>query len=95
MRLQRNGHVAQRKAHLSLAVGKSCESIVVFFAADLGPLSATLNIPHNGTASPQMVPLSATVTKTGHSENTLDPRMRGYASGDCRRSLLGVSPSAL
>jgi hypothetical protein len=66
LRSQRNGHVAPRRAHLSLAVGKSCAIIVVFFADDLGSLSATLNIPNYGTASPQMVPLSATVTKTGH-----------------------------
>jgi hypothetical protein len=65
LRSQRNGHVAPRRAHLSLAVGKSCAIIVVFFADDLGSLSATLNIPNNAVGNPQMVPLSA-MTKTGH-----------------------------
>jgi probable HAF family extracellular repeat protein len=45
----------------SLAVGKKCAIIVVFFADDLGSLSATLNIPNNAVESPQTVPLSATV----------------------------------
>lgn len=75
MRSQRNGRVAPRSAHGARAVGKSCVIEVVLFADDLGSLSATLNIPHNGTASPQMVPLSATVTKTGQ------PRTRAQASG--------------
>lgn len=47
----------------SLSAGQSCLIIVVCFAEDLGALSATLNIPNNGTASAQAVPLSATVIK--------------------------------
>jgi hypothetical protein len=47
----------------SLAVGKSCEIIVVLFAEGLGSLSATLNISDNAAGSPQTVSLSATATK--------------------------------
>ena len=46
----------------SLAAGNSCEIYVLFFAANMGSLAATLNILNNGIDSPQMVPLSATVT---------------------------------
>ena len=45
-----------------LAPGKSCRIDVVVFAHDVGPLSATLNIPNNAAGSPQVVPLDVTVT---------------------------------
>jgi probable HAF family extracellular repeat protein len=45
-----------------LAPGKSCRVDVVLFAHDVGPLSATLNLPNNAVGSPQAIPLEATVT---------------------------------
>jgi hypothetical protein len=44
----------------SLAPGHSCPITIVLFAAELGPLSATLDIANNALGSPQTVPLSAT-----------------------------------
>ena len=45
----------------TLEVGKSCILSVVFFARNVGSLSATLNINDNAAGSPQQVGLSATV----------------------------------
>jgi hypothetical protein len=45
----------------TLAVGKSCNVNVVFFAGNVGSLSATLNVNDNAAGSPQQVSLSATV----------------------------------
>jgi hypothetical protein len=50
----------------SVAAGKSCPIYILFFAGDLGSLSATLNFPNNAVGSPQTVPLSATVTPLRH-----------------------------
>lgn len=47
----------------SLAPGKSCVILVGFFADDLGPRSATLNISDNALGSPQQVSLTANVVK--------------------------------
>ena len=45
----------------TLAVGRSCTVNLVFFAGNVGSLSATLNINDNAAGSPQQVGLSATV----------------------------------
>jgi hypothetical protein len=45
----------------TLAVGKSCDITVFFFASNAGPLSATLNLSDNAPGSPQQVGLSAVV----------------------------------
>ncbi len=45
----------------TLAAGKSCVINVIFFAGNIGSLSATLNVNDNATGSPQQVSLSATV----------------------------------
>lgn len=45
-----------------LAPGRSCRVDVVVFAHDIGPLSATLNIPNNAVGSPQAVPFDVTVS---------------------------------
>ena len=50
----------------SLAPGNNCAIYVVLLALNLGPLSATLNIPNNAVGSPQAVPLSATVVPIRH-----------------------------
>jgi probable HAF family extracellular repeat protein len=50
----------------SLAVGKSCRFIIVFFANHLGSQAATLRITDSAVGSPQMVPITATVTNTRH-----------------------------
>jgi hypothetical protein len=47
----------------SLAPGKSCTINVVFFADNLGTLSATLHITDNAAGSPQAVALAGTVKK--------------------------------
>jgi hypothetical protein len=49
----------------ALAPGKSCTINVVFFADNLGTLSATLYITDNAAGSPQAVALNGTVKK-GH-----------------------------
>jgi len=49
----------------SLAPGKSCEIFVVFFADNLGTLSATLDVTDNAAGSPQAVALTGNVIK-GH-----------------------------
>jgi len=50
----------------SLAPGNTCAIYVVLLALNLGPLSATLNIPNNAVGSPQAVPLSVTVVPIRH-----------------------------
>ncbi len=45
----------------SLAPGRSCAIKVLLFAHNLGPLSATLNVPNDAPGSPQTIPLSVTV----------------------------------
>jgi hypothetical protein len=47
----------------SLGPGKSCLILMGFFADDLGPRSAILNITDNAIGSPQQVSLSANVVK--------------------------------
>jgi hypothetical protein len=47
----------------SLAPGKSCTIVVVFFADNLGTLSATLYITDNAAGSPQAITLTGTATK--------------------------------
>jgi len=49
----------------TLAVGKSCTIYVLLAAVGLGSHSATLNIPNSAGGSPQTVPISASVTKSG------------------------------
>lgn len=44
-----------------LPAGRSCSILVIFFAKDLGPLSATLKFPNDATGSLQSVPISADV----------------------------------
>jgi hypothetical protein len=45
----------------TLAAGKSCVVNVIFFAGNIGSLSATLDVNDNAAGSPQQVSLSATV----------------------------------
>ena len=45
----------------TLPPGRSCIISVVFFAGNIGSLSATLNVNDNAAGSPQQVSLSATV----------------------------------
>jgi hypothetical protein len=45
----------------TLAAGKSCIINVIFFAGNIGSLSATLNVNDNAAGSPQQVALSANV----------------------------------
>lgn len=47
----------------SLAVGKSCVIDVLYFADDLGPHTATLNIKDSASNSPQSVSLTGTAIK--------------------------------
>ncbi len=47
----------------SLAPGKSCTIVVVFFGDHVGTLSATLYVRDNAAGSPQTVTLAGTVTK--------------------------------
>jgi predicted outer membrane repeat protein len=47
----------------SLAPGKSCTITVVFFADNLGTLSATLDVTDSAAGSPQSVALTGTVTR--------------------------------
>jgi probable HAF family extracellular repeat protein len=49
-----------------LAPGRSCRVHVVVFTHDLGPLSATLNLPNNAIGSPQTVALDVTVNLRRH-----------------------------
>jgi len=74
----------------SLAAGQNCTIYVLFFAADLGSLSATLNIPNNAAGSPQTVRLSATVTP-------IKQRSNHWNSGalDFSRKLKSEGKSAL
>jgi hypothetical protein len=53
----------------TLAAGKSCAVSVVFFAGNIGSLSATLNVNDNASGSPQQVSLSATVINPQASYN--------------------------
>lgn len=53
----------------TLAVGKSCIISVVFFAGNIGTLSATLNVNDNAAGSPQQVSLSANVINPKASYN--------------------------
>ncbi len=45
-----------------LVPGRSCRIDIVVFARDVGPLTATLNLPNNAVGSPQAVPLEVVVT---------------------------------
>lgn len=47
----------------TLAAGRSCDITVLFFAGNLGNLSATLNLTDNAPGSPQQVSMSATVDR--------------------------------
>jgi hypothetical protein len=62
----RGDFLALNSCGRSLAPGNSCAIYVVLLALNLGPLSATLNIPNNSVGSPQAVPLSVTVVPIRH-----------------------------
>ncbi|HEV2469323.1 MAG TPA: choice-of-anchor D domain-containing protein [Candidatus Sulfotelmatobacter sp.] len=50
---------------LPLAPGQSCSVLVFFYADETGTRTGTLNFTDNASGSPQSIPLTGTVVKTG------------------------------